>query len=132
MSRNKFNKDNHSIGDRIRTLRKARKLTQAKFADSLGIAQGFLCEIEKGKYEPTKPLLFAIAYLYQINFDWLADGKGTMSHVSISPLPQNAKANSDINLIIGLLQECPEDTQVVLKLLKAKKEVREAMAKLER
>lgn len=57
-------------------VRELKSLTQQQFAQYLGIAQGFLSEIERGKYEPRKPLLLAISYLYKINYDWLVTGKG--------------------------------------------------------
>lgn len=72
LSRKKFNTD---INQRIKMVRELKNLTQQEFAEQLGIAQGFLSEIERGRYQPRKPLLLAIAYLYQINYDWLLTGK---------------------------------------------------------
>lgn len=78
MSREIFNTDKKSLRGRIKQIRNAQNLTQQAFAKSLGIAQGFLSELEKGKYEPTQTILMAICYLYQINIDWLLTGEGQM------------------------------------------------------
>jgi len=73
MSRKKFNTD---INLRIKMVREQKSLTQQQVAEQLGIAQGFLSELERGRYKPRKPLLLAISYLYKINYEWLITGKG--------------------------------------------------------
>jgi phage repressor protein C with HTH and peptisase S24 domain len=73
MSRKKFNTD---INLRIKMIREQKSLTQQQFAEYLGMAQGFLSELERGRYKPRKPLLLAISYLYKINYEWLITGKG--------------------------------------------------------
>jgi len=65
-------------GEQVRAVRKSRKMTQKEFAASLGIVQGFLCSIEKGKKSPSDPLMIAIQHLYGINPEWLKDGSGEM------------------------------------------------------
>jgi len=67
-----------SIGEKIRTVRKSRKMTQKEFSVSLGIVQGFLCSIERGKKIPSDTLMIALQHLYGINPDWLKNGKGEM------------------------------------------------------
>lgn len=42
-----------NIGDRIKSARKERHLTQGELADKLSISQGFLSHIEKGRNNPT-------------------------------------------------------------------------------
>ena len=66
-----------SMGGRIRQVRQSRDLTQKDFAESLGIAQGFLSSIEQGKKTPSTTLLIAMTHLYQINEQWLASGEGS-------------------------------------------------------
>jgi transcriptional regulator with XRE-family HTH domain len=65
-----------SIGERFRTVRTLRKMTQKEFSVSLGIVQGFLCSIEKGKKLPSQTLLTALQHLYGLNPVWLKDGTG--------------------------------------------------------
>ncbi|MCY9668881.1 helix-turn-helix domain-containing protein [Paenibacillus alginolyticus] len=52
------------IGDKIRALRKLNNLNQVEFAASLGISQGNLSEIEKGKSKPSADTLQALRRAY--------------------------------------------------------------------
>lgn len=65
-----------TLGSRIKFIRTSEKLTQKAFSASLGIAQGFLCAIERGRKTPSETLLIAIQHLYRINQMWLHTGKG--------------------------------------------------------
>ncbi|MFN3481222.1 MAG: helix-turn-helix domain-containing protein, partial [Thermodesulfovibrionales bacterium] len=67
-----------TIADRIKQIRQHFNLTQQAFARSVGISQSFLSELEKGKTEPSQPLILAICYRYSINKDWLLTGEGNM------------------------------------------------------
>jgi len=73
-----INSLNSSINERLKQVRIDKSLTQKVFAKSLGIAQGFLSEIEKGKKQPSDTLLLALSYRYKINIDWLLSGEGEM------------------------------------------------------
>lgn len=67
------------LGLRIREVRLSKKLTQQAFAHSLGIVQGFLCGIERGKKIPSDTLLIALSHLYEIRMEWLVSGAGEMA-----------------------------------------------------
>lgn len=67
-----------SLGHRIREVRRARGLTQKEFADSLGIVQGFLSSVERGRKTPSDTLLIALCHSYGVNSEWLRTGKGEM------------------------------------------------------
>lgn len=72
--------DNHlDIARRIKEIRLSRGLTQQLFASSLGIVQGFLSDVERGKKLPSDTLLIALCHLYEINEEWLFTGKGAVS-----------------------------------------------------
>lgn len=73
-----INNFNDTISQRIKKVRLVKNLTQQAFANSLGISQGYLSEIEKGIKQPSDTLLIAIQYLYKINKDWLLTGEGEM------------------------------------------------------
>jgi len=55
------------VGERIRTLRKDRNLTQAELATSIGIQQSDLCRMENGEYKVSLESLFKILSIFQIN-----------------------------------------------------------------
>lgn len=65
-----------SIAHRIKELRSAGGLTQKTFADSLGIVQGYLSGIERGKKIPSRTLLMAICHVYGVREEWLCGGNG--------------------------------------------------------
>jgi transcriptional regulator with XRE-family HTH domain len=54
------------VGDRIRTLRKDRNLTQSELAASIGIQQSDLCRIENGEYKVSLETLFKILSIFQM------------------------------------------------------------------
>jgi len=67
-----------STGERFKIVRRFRKMTQKEFSASLGIVQGFLCSIERGKKTPSDTLMIALQHLYGINPEWLHNGTGEM------------------------------------------------------
>jgi len=69
----KFNKY-FSIGNRITRIRENCGLSQRKFADSIGISQSFLSELELGITRPSIPILLAIEYIYGFRKEWVATG----------------------------------------------------------
>ncbi len=71
--------NNEEIGRRIKEIRLSRGLTQQAFASSLGIVQGFLSDVERGKKLPSDTLLIALCHLYEINEEWLFTGVGEIS-----------------------------------------------------
>ena len=64
-----------SVSQRIKQLRRAKGLTQKEFADSLGIVQGYLSGIERGKKIPSYTLLMALCFVYGVSKEWLSGGK---------------------------------------------------------
>jgi repressor LexA len=71
---------NHlEIAHRIKETRLARGLTQQAFAASLGIVQGFLSDVERGRKIPSDTLLIALCHLYEINEEWLFSGEGEVT-----------------------------------------------------
>ena len=85
-----------SIGERIRQVRQTHGLTQKAFADSLGIAQGFLSSLERGNKAPSATLLIAMTHRYRIDERWLTSGEGepgagTMPGMDLLPEPSTGK-----------------------------------------
>lgn len=69
-----------SLGDRIRTLRKAMGLTQIKLAEMAGIHQSSLSELERGDTKKGfGQTIVALAKALQTNPEWLTTGKGNPS-----------------------------------------------------
>jgi transcriptional regulator with XRE-family HTH domain len=95
MSRKKLI-ENKKICERIKQLRLNSSITGIKFSNSVGISQGYLSDIENGKAMPSKTILFALSYIYNINYDWLLTGEGEMTRVkNITPIYKVEKSEVD-------------------------------------
>lgn len=62
-----------NFSEKLKLLRKAKNLTQAEFANSIGISRANLANIELGKVEPTQVFINCVSLTYGINKDWLLD-----------------------------------------------------------
>lgn len=69
---------NEKLSDRIKNIRKTSKLSQAVFAESIGIKQPTLSEIEKGAYPPSESAMRLIVSQYRVRRQWLETGEGEM------------------------------------------------------
>lgn len=67
-----------TIGERIKQLRKALKLTQQKFADRLNVGQSTIGAYESGQNTPSSPTLTLICREFGASKDWLLTGEGPM------------------------------------------------------
>ncbi|MGH9504091.1 MAG: helix-turn-helix domain-containing protein [Terriglobales bacterium] len=65
--------DLHEIGARIRKLRG--DIFQEEMADYLGISQGHLSKIERGKGAPTIETLFLLSARFRKSIDWILRGE---------------------------------------------------------
>lgn len=81
------------LGERIRKVRQSRGLTQKDFAESLGIAQGFLSSIERGRKAPSSTLLIAMTHLYQTDKKWLSSGEGGSGTGTLSVKTSNVESS---------------------------------------
>lgn len=64
-----------NISEKLKLIRKANNLTQADFANSIGVSRGNLTNIELGKVEPTHVFINCVALMYNIDKNWLLDDK---------------------------------------------------------
>jgi len=102
------NDNNHTeilVSQRIKQLRIARGLTQKEFADSLGIVQGYLSGIERGKKIPSNTLLMALCFVYGVSKEWLFGDKDAVFAAALQP---NEQFSSPITGEIALLNSIEE------------------------
>jgi len=59
--------------NRVRECREARSLTQAGLADRLGISRQSVNAIETGKYDPSLPIAFGLARVFETSIESLFD-----------------------------------------------------------
>ncbi len=73
-----------AVCNRIKSIRQIKGLTQREFANSVGIVQGYLSDIERARKIPSYTLLLAICHLYSISEEWLLYGRGEKDTLSAS------------------------------------------------
>lgn len=66
----------HTIGSRIRELRKTLKLNQSEFASRIGSVQNTITGYETGRREPSNQVIALICREFNVNEDWLRTGDG--------------------------------------------------------
>lgn len=72
--RNRPKPDLKEIGLRIRALRG--DMRQEEVASQLGISQGQLSKVERGKVPPTLEILLGVATKFGKSLDWIVRGDG--------------------------------------------------------
>nr|DAR10298.1 MAG TPA: Repressor protein CI [Caudoviricetes sp.] len=65
-----------SIGQRIREIRKEKKITQQSLADSLGLKQNTVASYEIDRVQPSDRTINDICDKFKVNEQWLRTGEG--------------------------------------------------------
>lgn len=66
------------MGERIKELRKLLNLTQAKFAEKIGVKPNTISQYESGRNEPLDAVISLICREFNVNENWLRTGEGEM------------------------------------------------------
>lgn len=61
--------------NRLKVLRAERNWTQAQLANALGVSRQTVNAIETGKFDPSLPLAFKIAHLFERNIEEIFNPK---------------------------------------------------------
>ncbi len=67
-----------SINARIKTLRKAQRLSQAEFGENIGLKQVAVSNLEKEGNTVTEQNITLICQRFRVRREWLVDGEGEM------------------------------------------------------
>ena len=70
--------NDNTMNDRMKSVRMALKLSQAKFGERIGIAQTALSMIELGNNPITSKNVKLICIVFNVNEQWLRTGNGVM------------------------------------------------------
>ena len=73
--------------NRLRVLRAERGWSQADLAQRLGVSRQTVNAIENGKYDPSLPLAFGIARLFELHIEEVFDPEGVGLRKGISGGP---------------------------------------------
>lgn len=57
------------VNNRLRVLRAERKWSQAELAERLGVSRQTVNAVETGKYDPSLPLAFKVARLFELRIE---------------------------------------------------------------
>jgi len=57
------------VNNKLRELRKERKLSQADFGQLVGVSRQTINSIENGKYDPSLPLAFKIVGVFDLSIE---------------------------------------------------------------
>ncbi len=100
-----------SMGKRIQALRRQKGITQAEFAEDLGVSFQYISAIENGKGELSLDLLVAIANRLHVTTDELLGGSVKAVATPLDPD------------VYALLSDCDEEEkELYLRIAKAAKE----------
>jgi transcriptional regulator with XRE-family HTH domain len=70
-------------GQRIKTLRIEKSLTQEDLGEKLGLDRGTISKIERGENAPTVKTLIALREIFGVSVDWVLTGKGLKNPIDI-------------------------------------------------
>lgn len=70
-----------NTGERMKRLRKEKKLTGKEMANILGISQGYYYDIERGDKRPTTDLIAKLCSYFGVSSDYLLGTKTTLQAV---------------------------------------------------
>lgn len=122
------------LGHRIKEYRLKKGLKVKQLAKIIGISQGSLSDIENEKTKPSSDTIVAFVDHTDISPAWLLTGEGSIIEVieeqPLAVCEESATYNvsdPEIAEIIRMLKEFPQDKKLVLKLLKGKKDIKEAL-----
>ncbi|AXY56611.1 helix-turn-helix domain-containing protein [Acinetobacter chinensis] len=79
--------ENKTIGQRIRALRRSKKLTQAQLAKIAGVSSPAVTEWEKDSYLPKAASLEAMANEFDVSTEYILTGKGDSPGTSSNVAP---------------------------------------------
>ena len=84
-----------SINERIKNIRKDNNLSQIDFSRVLNIKQATLSQIENDVIAPSLDIIKKIIGNYNISYEWLIDGVGTMLKEEKNTYIYNSVANEN-------------------------------------
>ena len=101
------------LGEKIKLLRKGKKISQEELANMLKINRNYLSRIETGKSEPTSSVLKNIAKIFNIDLNFLLDinNNDIENTDKIKYIVENCKYlnDSDLDFIVRIISIMREE-----------------------
>lgn len=99
-----------SLKERLKQIREKHGLSQAKFAERIGVSAGNVGDWEVGRVAPGANALANIAAAFDISLDWLIIGKEKKT--------DNNNSDEITKLIEGLDEEEKKELQIIIEFLR--------------
>lgn len=96
--------------DRIKQVRQSEGLTQAEFAEKIGLSRNYIAMIEIGQREPSDRTISDICRIFAIREEWLRTGSGEMQ-------PPMTKEEEIAQLVNGAINGSSEFKRAVIKMI---------------
>ena len=88
-----------NIGDRLRSLRLARDLSQAEVSEAFGLSRSHYSQVELGKQFPSYAVLSRIADFYHTDYEWILHGQDVVSPIADGKSVLDAEKKADISTV---------------------------------
>lgn len=114
-------------GERVKEVRKFRKMSMEQFGERLGVQKSAISKIEKGDRGLTEQMLKSICREFNVNEEWLRTGDGDMPQKLseeeeiadlVSDVLENGKDNEFYGIILEIIRtynELSPGSQEVIK-----------------
>lgn len=108
---------------RLKEVRKSLKLTMEDFGSKMGVTRSAISNIENGYRNLTEQMIVAVCNTYNVNEEWLREGKGEMFAETKESYMENlakqyALDDKDIILIQAFLELDPDQRAVIKEYVK--------------
>ena len=85
---------NYKLNEQIRTLRKARKMSQVELGKRLGVTKSCICNWESDNVQPSIEMLVRLASLFSVTTDYLLGlDSGDTVYIDATGLPEEVVAH---------------------------------------
>lgn len=107
------------ISDRLKLLRKEKKLSQTEFGERVGVTIGVIKNIERKLVEPKELFIKQVCKEYRVNYLWLTEGVGDMynnyDNILLEELADEYKLDELDIKIIQLYIKLPTEQRAAFK-----------------
>lgn len=99
------------LGDKIRTLRKEKRVTQQELANAIDVVQSTIGMIESGKKTGSTQTLLKIADFFGVTVDYLLSEDDKKNEEDVTQIKLSKKAEKDIEKALAQTLEDLSNTQ---------------------
>lgn len=97
--------------ERLKEIRKSKKLNQAEFAEMLNISRGHLAGLESGAKNITDRLINDICRVFNVNESWFINGEGEMLNDPLDELD----IDNELKDMINMYKQLDDNTRKIVK-----------------